>query len=126
MLRIRERESCETAVVTLRGELVRAHCAELRSAIHISNRIKSVLLDFSNVTIIDAGGLGALLELRALTESLGINLELANVSNSVREILQITRLDSVFKIRIATKPRPRLRLVLSAPSHARIPRLVTR
>ena len=126
MLRIRERESYETAVVTLRGELVRAHCAELQNAVHISNRIKTIVLDFSNVTIIDAGGLGALLELRSYAQSLGVRLELANLSNNVRTILQITRLDSVFKIRSETKPQTRLRLVLRAPSVVRTPRLATR
>ena len=52
----------------------------------------------SPVDLIDAGGLGALLELREWTQLMGIEFKLMNVINRVRQVFEITRLDSVFDI----------------------------
>jgi anti-anti-sigma factor len=56
---------------------------------------KNVILDLSGVTSIDAGGIGALIAL----QSAGIYLQLENPTKTVREVLRVTGMDSVFEIR---------------------------
>jgi anti-anti-sigma factor len=56
------------------------------------------VLDFARVNRIDAGGLGVLLELREQTKARGIEFKLMNVTKLVKQVLEITRLDSVFEI----------------------------
>src|SRR4029453_8624664 len=55
-------------------------------------------LDLQSVNIIDAHGLGVLLELRERSLARGMCFELMNVSKPLREILRITRLNTVFQI----------------------------
>ena len=47
---------------------------------------------------IDARGLGVMLELREQTRAKGIDFKLMNVSKLVSRMLEITGLDSVFKV----------------------------
>ncbi|MBV9181151.1 MAG: STAS domain-containing protein [Acidobacteria bacterium] len=72
----------------VRGFETRILCA----AIHQQER--ELNLDLSEVTAIDAGGIGALLSLQAA----GLYLRLINPSPTVREVLRLTKLDSIFEI----------------------------
>ena len=56
------------------------------------------MLNLARVNTIDAGGLGVLLRLREQTESRGIEFRLEHVTRLVRRILEITKLDTVFKM----------------------------
>jgi anti-anti-sigma factor len=82
-------------VVILRchGKIVRGQEAAILRAVAEQQR-RDVILDLSQVDAIDAGGLGASLSLRAA----GICLKLMDPVVRVREILSLTRLDSIFKI----------------------------
>lgn len=55
---------------------------------------RSVILDLSRVDAIDASGIGVLVSLQAA----GIYLKLMNPTEQVREILRLTKLDSIFEI----------------------------
>jgi anti-anti-sigma factor len=55
---------------------------------------RRVILDLAEVDAIDAAGIGALVSLQAA----GIYLKLMNPTPQVREILNITKLDSIFEI----------------------------
>ena len=57
-----------------------------------------VILDLSNVTIVDAHGLGVLLQLREQTLEKGTHFELINVSRSLYRVFEITRLNTVLAI----------------------------
>ena len=57
-----------------------------------------VVLDFARVELIDARGLGVLLELQEFTQSRGIEFRLINVNSLVQQVLNISRLNSVFEI----------------------------
>ena len=59
--------------------------------------------------MIDAAGLGAMLELRERTEERGIRLELVNVSKQIGRVLEITRLNTVFRITAALDFFPTVR-----------------
>jgi anti-anti-sigma factor len=85
-----------------RGDFVILHCvgrivhgdeaAVLCPAVRQETR--NVVLDLTQVDTIDAAGIGALVSLQAA----GIYLKLMNPTKQVREILRITKLDSLFEI----------------------------
>jgi len=84
-----------SGVVTLKcsGRIVRGdETTILCAAIHQQER--ELNLDLTEVTTIDAGGIGALVSLQAA----GIYLRLAHPSRAVREVLRLTKLDSVLEI----------------------------
>jgi anti-anti-sigma factor len=81
--------------VTLRcqGRLVRGQETALLCAA-IQQHDQEITLDLSGVTSIDAAGMGALVSLQAA----GIYLRLADPTAAVRDLLTLTKLDSVFEI----------------------------
>src|SRR5262249_50918492 len=82
------------------GRIVRGETEVLRNAVLAQRKVSVVVLDLTRVNTIDAGGLGLLLELRQHTESRGIEFRLKNVTKLVMQILEITRLDTVFDISV--------------------------
>ena len=69
----------------------------------IHQHAREVILDVSEVSAIDAAGIGALLALQAA----GIYLKLANPTAAVREALRLTKTERVFEIcksRAAVRP----------------------
>jgi anti-anti-sigma factor len=96
----------------VRGEETALLCAALRQ------EAGSVVLDLTQVDAIDAAGIGALVSLQAA----GIYLKLVNPAAQVREVLRVTRLDSIFEIREA---RSGAAITESAPAGAPADRLQT-
>jgi len=70
----------------------------VRNAAHSHADASTLVLDLTQVTGIDAGGLGVLLGLRQWTRSNEIQLKLMNVPNTVQQVLEATKLDRVFEI----------------------------
>jgi len=94
MLNLKVQENEEAVVLHCNGALVRGEETNLLcTAVH--HHGKTVILDLSGVTSIDAGGIGALIAL----QSAGIYLQLENPSKTVREVLRVTGMDTVFEIR---------------------------
>lgn len=58
----------------------------------------AVILDCTQATVIDSTALGALVKYRRDLGEDGHRIVLAAVSDSVREVLQITRLNTVFSV----------------------------
>ncbi|HUE53300.1 MAG TPA: molybdopterin-dependent oxidoreductase, partial [Terriglobales bacterium] len=56
-----------------------------------------IVLDLSNVTHVDSSGLGALLGAWTAARDKGCDLEIANLNPRVEKLVEITRLDTVFK-----------------------------
>jgi len=98
MLRVHVKEMGTVVILCLQGQVVRGETETLGNAVHSLPEVSAVILDLARVTTVDAGGLGALLELRAQAESKGIRFELMNVTKWVSKVLEVTRLDSVFQI----------------------------
>jgi anti-anti-sigma factor len=81
------------AILHCRGRIVRGQeTVILCTAVQRNGR--DVILDLRKVTVIDAGGLGALVSLRVA----GICLKLMEPTAHVRRILRLTKLDSIFEI----------------------------
>jgi anti-anti-sigma factor len=86
------------AVLCVQGRIVRGETEALRNAFLSQLYASAVVLDLAGVSTIDAGGLGLMLELREYAEYRRIEFRLMRVSKLVKRILEITRLDTVFKV----------------------------
>ena len=93
MLRVTVQKLDDLAILHCQGRIVRGRETSILSAAVRQNG-RNVLLDLRKVDGIDAGGLGALVSLRAA----GFCLKLMEPVAHVRKILSLTRLDSVFEI----------------------------
>jgi len=111
MLTIGNARMGNVAVLCLQGRIVRGEADDLRGAVLAQLDADVVVLDLARVNTIDAGGLGSLLDLREQTESRGIEFRLMNVTRLVGQVLEITRLSSVFGMlterEVLSRIRPR-------------------
>jgi anti-sigma B factor antagonist len=99
MLKVEAEKLGTVAILHLEGRLLNGIAAKiLRESVFKQAGANTLILDFAHVDLIDAGGLGALLELREWTQLTGIELKLVKVIRRVRQVFEITRLDSVFDI----------------------------
>lgn len=62
------------------------------------NESRQIVLDFRNVTRIDSGGLGTLVALYASARKIGADIRLASLGDHPKEVLQITRLMTLFEV----------------------------
>jgi anti-sigma B factor antagonist len=98
MLRVHTRVLGKTAVLRVEGRIVNGETVALRSAIESQAFVDLIILDLARVNTIDAHGLGVMLELREQTQSKGIAFKLMNVTKPVDQLLEITRLNTVFEV----------------------------
>ena len=59
---------------------------------------KRIVLDMSNVTYIDSAGLGTLVAAHVSAKTQGASLRLSNLGNKFHDVLQLTRLLTVFNV----------------------------
>ena len=98
-LRVDMLQSEDVTVLRCAGRIVRGGpVAMLKDAVIAQKNARIVILDLSDVEILDGGGLGMLVFLRRWTKDNAIQLKLVNPSNLVRELLERTRLAQVFDI----------------------------
>ena len=99
MLTIDVEKTGDVAVVRCVGRIVRgAEVRTLRNAVLSEKDIRIVVIDLSDVVMLDAGGLTALLSLQQWAQSRKVQLKLVNPSHFVNEVLTRTGLDHVFEI----------------------------
>src|ERR1700693_3190036 len=99
MLTINVEKTGDVAVVRCAGRIVRGtEVFTLRNAVFSAKDIRIVVIDLSDVEILDAGGLTALLSLLQWARSRNVQLKLVNPSHFVNEVLTRTGLDHVFDI----------------------------
>jgi len=80
------------------GRLVFGYADALLNAISKVSCPQIALLDLSEVTEIDASGIGALISVRRLAKASGVALKLMNLTPSVEDLLELTRLTPAFEI----------------------------
>jgi len=78
----------------------------------IATVTRRIIVGLSNVTHVDSTGLGALLRVWTAAQNKGCDLEIANLNSRVEKLVEITRLDTVFK---------RARVVAAGASAAALP-----
>lgn len=98
MLKVHAKNLGNVAVLSLQGRLVNGDTEVLHKAVDSVTDVSAVILDLARVTTVDARGLGVMLELRAQAEAKGMRFELMNITKMVRKVLEVTHLDSVFRI----------------------------
>ena len=98
MLNVHAKKLETVAVLGLYGRIINGETEKLRQAVRNVSGATAIILDLKGVTTVDAHGLGVLIDLRQRTLAKGARFELMNVSQPLRRIFEITRLDSVFDI----------------------------
>ncbi len=98
MLNVERRNLGTVSLLNLDGNVVIGETGPLHDIVQSLPSTTSVIMDLSRVRMVDAHGLGVLLQLREQSQARGMQLELTNVSDQLRELFRITRLDSVFRI----------------------------
>ena len=89
MLNVHIENIGETAVIECEGRIVRSEAAfELRKAINLQSDARIIVLDLSEVTAIEGGGLGMLVFLQRWAHDHDIRLKLFNPRQSVRDRLE--------------------------------------
>jgi anti-sigma B factor antagonist len=77
-------EACKELREVIRGELGKGH--------------KSLLLNLADVTYIDSSGIGELVSAYTAVSNQGGQLKLLNLTKKVHDLLQITKLYTVFDV----------------------------
>ena len=100
-LKVTTRETDGVAVLALDGRIVLGEeTNKLRESVKnlVSQGKKKIVLDVKNVTMIDSSGLGALVAAYSSAKSGGASLRLSNLGAHFNQLLQITKLLTVFDV----------------------------
>jgi anti-sigma B factor antagonist len=100
-LKITNREVDGVAVLALDGRIVLGEeTSALREKMKslLAEGKKNIVLDLSNVTLIDSSGLGALVAAYSSAKSGGALLRLGDLGSRFNDLLQITKLYTVFEV----------------------------
>lgn len=100
-LKITDRNVDGVAVENLEGRIVLGEESNaLREKVKslLGAGQKKVVLNMKDVTYIDSSGLGALVASHTTAQSQGASLKLANLGSKFQEILQVTKLMTVFDV----------------------------
>ena len=100
-LKMTNREVDGVSVVALDGRIVLGEESNaLREKVKglITSGKKKIVLNMDNVTFIDSAGLGTLVAAHHSAKSQGAGLRLCHLGNKFQEVLQITKLMTVFDV----------------------------
>jgi len=100
-LKISNREMDGVAVVQLEGRIVlgeESNALRERVKSLLASGQKKIVLNMSNVTYIDSAGLGTLVASHHSAKSQGAALKLSNLGAKFQEVLQVTKLLTVFDV----------------------------
>ncbi len=100
-LKITNREVDGISVVVLEGRIVLGEESNaLRESVKslLGKNKKQIVLNMDNVTYIDSAGLGTLVASHHSAHSQNASLKLSNLGSKFQEILQVTRLLTVFEV----------------------------
>jgi anti-anti-sigma factor len=98
-LHIKSEQADDVAVLQCSGRIVRGEALHfLKDAVTTLKAPRMIVLDLTDIEMLDGGGLGMLVFLHRWTRDRGIQLKLVNPSTFVREVLDRTRLSCVFNI----------------------------
>lgn len=106
MLKVHVKKLGAVEVLCLEGQIINGDTQILRAAVALACDSSDIILDLSNVTVVDAHGLGVLLQLREQALAKGIRFELVKVRKPVYTLFEITRLNTVFAINSGIKLLP--------------------
>jgi anti-sigma B factor antagonist len=99
-LKINFRETADAVILDLSGRITLGPpLAELRDSIResVAGDRKSILLNLADVSYIDSSGLGQLIASYATITNRGGQMKLLNLQQKVDDLLQVTKLVTVFE-----------------------------
>ena len=100
-LKITDRAVDGVAVVALEGRIVLGEESNaLREKVKslLAAGQKKIVLNMSNVTYIDSSGLGTMVASHTSARAQGASLKICNLGSKFQEILQVTKLVTVFDV----------------------------
>lgn len=100
-LKITQREMDGVAVMALEGRIVLGEESNaLREQVKalLAKGQKKIVLNMDNVTYIDSAGLGTLVASHHSAKSQNAGLRLSNLGSKFQEVLQVTKLLTVFDV----------------------------
>jgi anti-sigma B factor antagonist len=99
-LKIETRQADGVTIVVCTGRIVFGEEATaLRDNLkRILSSTRQVVLNLSGVTYIDSGGLGTLVGVYSSARSAGADIKLTGLGQRLRDVLQITKLVTVFEV----------------------------
>ncbi len=100
-LKMTDRTVDGVAIVAIEGRIVLGEESNaLREKVKtmLSSGQKKIVLNMTNVSYIDSSGLGTLVASHTSARAQGANLRLANLGSKFQEILQVTKLVTVFEV----------------------------
>jgi anti-sigma B factor antagonist len=100
-LNILNKQLGDVSVVALKGRIVLGEgSSALRERVKnlVTDGKKKIVLNMTNVTYIDSAGLGALVAAHISAKKQGAALHLSDLGNKFHEVLQLTRLLTVFDV----------------------------
>jgi anti-sigma B factor antagonist len=95
------REVNGISVIDLSGRLTMGEpCAAIRDEVQdeLTHGVKKIVLNLANVTYIDSAGLGELTAAFTSVKNRGGALKLLNLTKRVHDLMQITKLYTVFDV----------------------------
>jgi anti-sigma B factor antagonist len=90
-----------STIFDISGDIDLAHSPQMRKALLgeiKEKRIPKVFLNLKNVRYIDSSGIASLVEGLKASRDVGTRLILYGLSNTVREVMQLSRLQKIFEI----------------------------
>jgi len=99
-LKIETRQIDRVTVVSCSGRIVFGEEATaLRDNLkRVLTQSRSIVLNLSGVSYIDSGGLGTLVGVYSSARSAGADIKLTGLGHRIRDVLQITKLATVFEV----------------------------
>jgi anti-sigma B factor antagonist len=99
-LKLNARTVNDVAVVDCNGRIVFGEeSALLRDTLkQLIQEKNQIVLNLSGISYIDSGGLGTLVALYTTAQNAGGSLKLANLTQRVGDLLQVTKLLTVFEV----------------------------
>ena len=96
-MNVKSYERDGVAIFQVNGEINISTSPELRKLFEKEQK-KKIVIDFEKVTYIDSSGLATLVEVLKKTKTQGGSLGLAAMSDKVKSLFEITKLDKLFAI----------------------------
>ena len=101
-LKMTSREVDDVTVVTLDGRIVlgdESNALRVKLKSLIAEGKKQIVLNMDNIKYIDSAGLGILVAAHCSAKTRGASLRLCLLGSKFQEVLQITKLVTVFEVR---------------------------
>jgi anti-sigma B factor antagonist len=100
-MELRTRQLDDVTIVDLRGRITLGEgSVTVRETVHdlLSKGLKRILLNLGEVNYIDSSGIGELVSAFTAAKKQGGELKLLNLTKKVHDLLQITKLSTVFDV----------------------------